>query len=79
MHSNTALKLLHFPSQEVLLKIIILSACLRVCESVCVFDSLVWQAMYIPPKLRGEVGKLTLYVVCPQSKCTDFPMYELAT
>jgi len=20
-----------------------------------------------------------IYVVCPESKCTDFPMYELAT
>jgi len=29
--------------------------------SVFVFDLLVWEAMYISPKLRYEVGKLTLY------------------
>jgi len=44
-----------------MVKIIILSACLCVCVSVCVFDSLVWEAMYISPKLRDEMGKITLY------------------
>ena len=31
--------------------------------------------------LKAAVNQccLQLYVVCPKSKCSDFPMYELAT